>query len=766
MAETAYPNDAGPIVDPNTLEFRRAITSVEMGYSVISRLKQDSWYRNEKQAAIMRKYNDEPPYQQNKLDAANQGWRRNASTGFLSSMIKRILPSYNQVVDKAQYLTASRFPTSDVQIPDVQQKQTDFQLEVTKTIRSWSGWQAFKSQVILENLLFGFSGAGWTDEITWEPRFLRQDEAYFPDGCGQEAKKVPLWCLDQAFQIHEMAEYLINPEASAAAGWDIDNIVIAINDSKPENRLSGTNPDVRKYQDLIRETSLGCSYSTGVKIIKATHLFVQEVSGKVSHYIYDDRTKNLLFCRLDRYENMEQNLSLMAVEVGNGKLHGSKGVGRVLYNTHVSVEQARNLMADNLMLSGLLVLTQGDNAKPAEALKVVHPVAILGKGFEVSQKSFTPNWEAFKAMDDMWVQIAEVMIGAFMPGQQQQNGDPRTASEVNYVASIEQELKEGNLARFYQQFQLIIWECQKRICSIDNIKKAQAIYAKEKSGMVKMFTQKMVNLIKSLGEMITGEFEISTEDTLADDAVKCCLALLRKNLTPKDIYVLGQAPSFDLTTDTAQDLTAAWAAIKASMTGNPNVDQVELDKRYVSSIIGARNAEELIIPAEDNTLATEATRTQLTELMLIMQGEQVKISPRDFDPVHLKVIMDKAMAIMKNPQAIPPEIIPNLGLLLQHFEMHLQAAQQKAGSQEGLQEFIAFDKQAQQFLGDAEAAAQAAPQTPAMDPSVLPVALQATGGASAPMGYAGPEQSPAVLANPTQAIQDKPLSRGPVAPVY
>jgi hypothetical protein len=760
-SETAVPNESDPIVDPTTLQFRRAITSPEQGYSVIQRLKQDSWYRNEKQAAIMRKYNDEPPYDQAKLEAAKQGWRRNASTCFMSVIIKRILPSYNQIIDQAQFLSSARFPGAETQDADVQQKQTDFQFEITRTIRSWSGWQAFKSQVILENLLFGFSGSGWTDEITWEPRFLRQDEAYFPDGCSQEASLMPLWCLDQNFQIHEMAEYLVNPEASAAAGWDIDNVVIAINDAKPENRNSGVNADVRKYQDMIRESSLGTSYSVGVKVIKAVHLFVQEVSGKVSHYIYDDRTKNQLFVRLDRFDSMDQNLSLMAIEVGDGKLHGSKGAGRILYNMHVSIDQARNLIFDNLMLSGLLVLKAGEGAKPQQALTVMHPLAIIGKGYDVVTSGFQIDTDAFFAIDDKYTSIAEQAIGAFIPGQvDNTQGEKRTASEVNYTASIEQELKQGNLARFYAQFQLIIWECQKRICSINNIAKANKLFQQERNGLVQRFTLGVMNLFKTLGQMISGEFEIEKDDPIAQSGINCCLALLRKGLTPKDIYVLGQAPSFDLTTDTTAANVAAVLQVLGLFKGNPNVDQVQLAKMALSALLGGRQAESLLIPADDNTLQSEATRLQLMELQLLLQGEPVPVSPRDFDTAHMQVIEQKGMALIQNPAALTPEMIPLLENIFQHFGMHLQSAIQKAGGPTPeLQPFILIAKEAEKLLGQAKVASGKLQNSPAASPNISPAAHLASGGQD--FTHDGP-QPPSVLNNPAVAAQEKPLAHGAI----
>ncbi len=101
------------------------------------------------------------------------------------------------------------------------------------------------------------------------------------------------------------------------------------------------------------------------------------------------------------------------------------------------MDQARNLIFDNLMLSGLLVLKQQDGAKPQQALTVMHPVAIIGKGFEVVAEAFQVNTDAFFAIDDKMTSIAEQAIGALIPGQvDDAQGEKRTASEINYTASI------------------------------------------------------------------------------------------------------------------------------------------------------------------------------------------------------------------------------------------------------------------------------------------------------------------------------------------
>lgn len=711
-----------PLIDPQTLQVRRALFDDKDGFPVYKRLKNDNQWRTDKAAAISRKYNDEQPWDPQKLKASGQGWRRNASTGFYSSLIKQTLPAYNQLIDSSRVLTYSSLKSSLGQDEEqLQDKSDKFQVETTKTIRKWVGFNAFKSQLVLENSQFGFSGACWTDEILWKPIHLRQDECFFPEGSPQEPERIPLWAKEQNFLIHEMADYLVNPVAAELSGWDVEAVVESINEALPEQRMK-TSQDLRKYEDIIRESSYGTSYMDGAKVIEAVHLFVQEAWGQVSHYIYRKKDGKVLFKRLDRFDNMNQCLRLTTIEVGNGKLYGSKGAGRVLYNTSVSAEQARNQISDNLYLAGLLLLKAGDDAKPQQALSVAHPLAIIGRGYDISQVKFDVNYEAFKALDDHFTRIAEMQISAFMPQQIEPttSGDQPTASQVNLVASQQQQIREGVLSRFWSQFLDIVSEMQRRIYSPDNIAKALKIFQAEQAG-APIVSKKMVEFAATIGQPIQGPYIVEDELDELNDAVNACLNLLRKTLTPQEIFTLANSPANQLIDDNQQTNQAMIQAVVSAYAGNPNINQVILRELDISSKLGYQTYEKLEIPEEDQTLQQEATRMQLLELTSLLGGEQVPISPRDLDQFHMQVIQQKAGQLLAQPGLPTPQTLPLLQGVLTHFEAHLQSAIAKQGGKpQGLEQFVQFDQQAKQMLKQAQGMMQKALNPLSLSPGHVP----------------------------------------------
>lgn len=767
QSATANP-DPTQIVNPATLQFRRAIRDIEQAYSIAKRLIQDSAQRNAKAAAIARKYNDEQPWPPEKMKAAGQGWRHNRSTGFLSSMVKRIMPPYKQAIDSARVLTSSMLRE---QGNKADQKNEDFRVETTKTIRRWDGWHNFTHQLILENILYGYTAGCYTDEFEWKPIFCRQDEAFFPDGCPQDGQDVPLWLKTQDFMIHELAKKLEDPEISKAVGWNIDNLVISINEAQPVNRMKGTVEDERKYQDTIRESNLGQSYTEGVKAVKGYHLFVQEYNGKVSHILMDGRTGKELMTRLDRFENMEECLSLFAIEVGNGKLHGSKGAGRVLYNTHVAIEQSRNLIADHLYLSSLVVLKATGKGKNAIAIKVQHPVAILAEDYEIQQAKWEVNTEAFFALDRHMSQIAELQVGAFMPGQLlDSGGEKRTASEINYVASIEKQIREGLIARFWGQFMNLEYGMQKRLCSQDNILSAMKIYRDEKS-KIRIVSRKMWDFLVAIQKIIRGQpnvaFKIERDQGVNKEGITLCLCLLRKGLSPEEIYELAQCPPNEVTQDMASQLAEGIAQVSAKYMGNPRVRQTALIRKDIAATVGNTIADELVIEEEDQTEVVEAVSKQLMEITTIMAGEEMPASPRDFHEVHMDTIQEKVKNVMATltPDAVNEDSMAVADAILKHYDEHLNFALGAATDPASLAPREMWSKGTHGALDKARQLMGLAPQNQPIPEGVQPAILPEPGAPTAPPALSGIDAvQPAAPSQPVvpNSPGGMPLSQGPM----
>jgi hypothetical protein len=682
----AASNGTNDTINPDTLQVKRTFKDSRQAHSAYRRLKQQNVERNRKNQLIQKKLNLEPPYSQKKLESMGQNWRSNRPTGFISTMVSRIQPPFREVIETASTLTYSKYPLESV---DSENKTKIFREEITKCIRGWKGHDDLVAQTTHENTCFGYCGWVWDDLRDWKPEFLRQDYTFFSIETPQDTNATPIWARKRRFQIAELLPIIEKPDISALAGWHINNLVKSINNAIPAGRTLDADDDARRYEDWIREGSYGASYENDAKYVELGELFVKEPHGKISRYLFDDKAGDEICTQVDRYNSMSECLALFSVEIGSGNLMSSRGAGRDLYNTHVAIEKARNLVIDNTYIKGLLMLKKGPNARPdAPPLTVLHPICYVNEGYEVIPQQLPADVQDFLALDQFISGLAEIQVGTFLPGQvtDARGGHKQTASEVNRVAAIENQLRQGILMRWARQYSKGVERMQRGICHPEHVKAAADLY-----GMLQVVRQKEPNAIWARRSIVDA-FDRSQMDLpaflvpfevhehLDEDAVDCCLKMLDRNLSPADILLMAYSPASELLTDTTAQDAQMLDMIVQRYTGNQNINQDELIKLDLSTKIGESKTNALVLPKDQvEALAIEATRQQVIELQSIIAGNEIPVSPRDNDMVHIQTMTQKLFPIIASAPAgsLTPEVIQPLQAALKHYAGHLQQAEAK-----------------------------------------------------------------------------------------
>lgn len=695
-------SSSGDIVNPKNLKVRRVFRDVQQAYSAYKRLKQQNVERNRKNQLIQKKLNNEPPYSQKKLESMGQSWRSNRPTGFLSTMVSRIQPPFRQVIEQTPTLTYTKYPREGV---DAEQKTKIFREEITKCIRSWKGHDDLVAQVVHENTTFGFTAMCWDDLRDWKPEFLRQDFTFFSIETPQEADGTPIWARKRRYQVSELLPLLEDPELSALAGWHIDNLVEAINNATPIGRSLDSDEDARRYEDWIREGSYGASYENDAKYVELGEILVKEPTGKISRFLMTDKSGAEICTQLDRYNRMSECLALFAIEIGSGSLMSSRGAGRDLYNTHIAVDKARNLVVDNTYLRGLLLLKKGPNVKSGvPPLTVMHPIAYVAEGYDVIAQNMQSDVDDFIRLDTFVSGLAEIQIGAFLPGEALgRDSRQKTASEVNRIAAIEGQIREGILMRWVKQYSKAVERMQRGICHPEHVKAAAEL--KTALDMAKLQSPNAVWAKKD----VVAAFEKSTMDLpsflvpfdvpehLDEEAISCCLAMMDRNLPPSDILLMAHSSAEELLPDTLAQEEAILDLLIQRYTGNPAINQDELIKLDWSRKVGESIANSVILPKDQvEALAIEATRQQVIELQSMIAGQDVPVSPRDNDMVHLQTMAEKLFPLIAQaPEgSLPPEMAAPFMSALRHFTTHLQQAEMKGGNPQMLSQMKQAVKQA------------------------------------------------------------------------
>jgi len=681
-------------VDPETLTVRRTFKDALQAHSAYRRLKQQNVERNRKNQMIQKKLNNEPPYSPKKLESMGQNWRSNRPTGFLSTMVSRIQPPFKAVIEQTPTLTFAKHPLDEI---DSDHKTKTFREAITKCIRGWSGFDDLVAQTVHENTTFGFCAWCWDDLRDWKAEFLRQDYTFFSIETPQVTDATPIWARKRRYQIAELLPILERPNYSAAAGWHINNLVRSINNAIPAGRTLDADDDARRYEDWIREGSYGASYENDAKYVELGEILVKEPHGKISRFLFDDKSGDEICTQLDRYNKMSETLALFAVEIGSGGLMSSRGAGRDLYNTHISVDKARNLVVDNAYLKGLLLLKKLPTAKPnAAPLTVHHPIAYISEGYEVVPGNLPADIDDFLKLDQFVSQLAEIQVGTFLPGSPVETQQRKTASEVNRVAAIENQLRQGILMRFSRQFSHGIERMQRGICHPEHLKAAADLKGKldlarqHQEGAIWARREVVDSFDRSHMELPPFLVPFEVPEHLDEDAINCCLEMLEHNVPPADILLMAFSPAMELLQDTTAQDNQILDMMIQRYTGNPGINQDELMKLDWIRKMGETVANQVILPKDSiEAIAIEATRQQIIELQSIIAGQEIPVSPRDNDGVHLDTLMLKLMPVVQAipPGGLPPEGVPPFVQALKHFNEHIAAAEVKGADKKALQKY-------------------------------------------------------------------------------
>lgn len=678
---------------------QRAILNGEQAWNIFSTIENDNKERNGTDAIIWNKYNDGQPFDPAALGATGQSNRYNFPTGFMSSIVDRVTPVPVSIIDQARYLTSASLCNYDQktkQVDATKAEKTDLlRTKVTRAIRQWPDWKTFCTGLCQELVLIGRCFALFLDPYTPWPKFFKTDQAFLPNGTGEHARTVQFLVARQDLLVHELVNFIKNKEAAADAGWDIQNAVDAINEALPRKAGDETNQtNARDYEDAIREGNRGASYA-GASVIPIAHVLAVEASdGKtnpVTHYILH-RTKNhnVLFKKEDRFDKVEDAITLFTLEPGNGKFYGSKGLGRKLINKHLAIERARNRMFDQLEMSGMLILKTDASRAPSVQFKVRHPFILCTSDAEFAEQNIEANVKAYLDADAKMMDLAQQRVGQYLPNQLTNNEGMRdkTAREVTIDFQREAEAKVAFLSRFWGQFADLVSAMQRKL------------------------------------------LDPETNDQVAKD-LQAELKLY--GVTADEMAEFANAPAAEVIQDLTQIQNQQIIAVAAKYGNDPDINKRELKIRDISAMSSPAIAQELVLPPKDVAAnVIEAAREQMMETESMNMGSPgMPVSPRDDHKTHLDVIIpDLMQAIGKGAQlgGIHPQDLGRLSAGLTHAEAHLQAWAQNGADPKALKMYEkalqqiddglkkasiqAAQGMAQQQQMQAQQATQAQPQQP------------------------------------------------------
>lgn len=640
---------------------QRSIKDAAMARDIIKTVIMAGRNRSIVNSRILAKYNAERPYDASKLESEGMGWRSNFTTKPLPSMIEKVAPIFVSAIDSLKYFTNARLSNK---WQNATEKTEKFRNKITEVIRNRKGWRTLVEDIAFNDAIFGHSIVAWLDEFSWFPKNFQQEESFAADGTKSDPRWAQILVLKETYLPHEMFQYITDKEAAEISGFNIPNTITAINRASPQqirDRLNVGGTLETWYQNALRELTIGASYMAGNSVIVVYTLLAREVTGKVSHYRLAGPEMLEIFSRDDRFDSMEDAVAFFSFQKGNGTLHGSKGIGRDIYELAGMIDRTRNEIVDRLIMSGK-TLIQGDPKRlHTFKMHVVGSTIILPNSWQVLEQKIDGNVDGFLKLDAYFQQLVNQLIGATSPPPMDVGEGMRSPAAWNLLAQREEQSKDVRITRFMEQFTQMVQTMQKRICDPD-----------------------------------TGE----------DDAKQAQKELL-EDMTQEEIDELANCPVAETIADLTPVQRQLLVTVAQEKKGNPLYNQRQLEVEDLTARMDADFANRVLLPDADPTEKAEQMRMQNLEMTLLSHGQPVEVSPRDNHLIHLSVLMPAAEQI--GGQMMSGQFdVSVLKAVLAHVNEHYNAAVSMGVKKELLQEVAEFVKKIGPALAQLEQVEQQA----------------------------------------------------------
>jgi hypothetical protein len=271
--------------------------------------------------------------------------------------------------------------------------------------------------------------------------------------------------LDEDILIHQLVDLIQDTRNATSAGWQLDNCQIALNTAIPLDPTNDTVTNLRALVDLMQNAGSGTSFMKAARGVEMGHLWAIEPQkiegeGRISHWILDRLTGNALFARERRYPEMKNVVTAFTLEESNDYFYGPKGLGRILINISIAVDELVNDAVSQLKMNGLMIIKTDFKGALNAQIQVRSPFVIIkADGQPLDKEQFPFDIDAFMGVYGQLQKMAEIAAGAYIANvattedNTEAAGGRRTAREATIDYTRELQSKAAGISRFIGQYQ-------------------------------------------------------------------------------------------------------------------------------------------------------------------------------------------------------------------------------------------------------------------------------------------------------------------------
>lgn len=345
--------------------------------------------RARERARVQSMIDGNQPYDPIKLKSMGQGWRTNLNFMEAHANIQSLKTPYFAMIGSV--------PT----FCDVRTKEgADNQLlyseiitrEFSKMLRKWPDF-SFQMQKMQQELIkFGIGPVLLPDMYDWRFQALRHRDLLVPEHATAYTTKWPYFAVRTEMQAMDLWYRAMpeNADYSESIGWNLEqtrNAVMLASKDIFGGRLTWDGRNWEQWQDAWKNNDLYMSLIASESLM-VYHFFVREYSERLSHYILAENAllPDFLFAKTDRYESINQILTIFRSDVGNGDYHSIRGIGRLQYQ-HLECTNRLKCHLYDMGIAGTAINLKASTSKARDEMQLMQlgPINVLPPDVDLVQ---------------------------------------------------------------------------------------------------------------------------------------------------------------------------------------------------------------------------------------------------------------------------------------------------------------------------------------------------------------------------------------------
>jgi hypothetical protein len=585
----------------------------------------------------------EPPYDQADLERQGLGELCNVNWGQGEQLLSVATSPYIDLLESVDI-----FITTPVDFGDPQMRaewETVISEEFTRMLRNWPEFFPRYLYLIQQFLAHGVVVAFYDDEIDWRPQIAPLGDFLIPRQTRASDEELEICCIVRGVPPHELYAKIEDEQLATELGWNIAATRKAIVQAAQKNVHTDAINNWEAIQREFKNNDVGFSNSSSAAEVRLVYMWVRELDGKVSQYIFtekagdSDNGKEFIFEARNKYQSTTEAFTSFFYGIGtNGYFHSIRGLGSKIFSIVQALNRLRNRFFDGL-LAGSMMMIEPESEDALQDLSLIHIGPFMIKPPNVKMvDTNAPNYgtSLIPGLNEL-NNLLQQQGGTYSTEAIFNAAKERTRYEVQAQVESLSNINIAALTLFYQPWERTLKEMLRRISRPD--------YFEQDAG---------------------GKYVVEFRKRCLDRGVPEEALYAIDTKRAKVVRAIGNGSS------------AARSAIMQqvyNLSQNFDAQGRQMAIRDLTRTIGGVEAADRYTPAPETQRPPMEAKTAMLENNQLKQGEPVEVLQTELHSVHLPIHLQMEEEIIKaidEGQMLIEQAMPSLTTLHQHSSAHAE----------------------------------------------------------------------------------------------